>query len=164
MSYTIEELTAAQIRELLSWRYDGPYALYNAQDEDEATAVAFYRDPANGYFAILAEDGEFLGFCNFGADARVPGGDYAAPALDIGMGMRPDLTGRGRGSAYAGAVFDFAAAKYPDQEQRVTIAEFNQRAQRLCRGFGFAVLETFARPADGRPFVIMTRDRREVEK
>lgn len=28
-----------------------------------------------------------MGYCCFGTDARVPGGDYSADALDIGLGM-----------------------------------------------------------------------------
>ncbi len=33
-----------------------------------------------------------VGFCSFGVDGRVPGGDYPDGPLDVGMGMRPDLT------------------------------------------------------------------------
>lgn len=160
MTPTVQPMTPAHVRELLAWQYEGPYAMYNAQEEDEETAVAFYLDPANGYFAIVDAQGGFLGFCSFGADARVPGGEYAQEALDIGMGMRPDLTGRGQGAVYAAAVFAYAQERYPAVRQRVTIAAFNKRAQRLCRGFGFAQTAAFARPADGREFVIMIREQR----
>lgn len=163
MPLTIQPLTVAQIGQFLTWQYEGPYAMYDMTGEDVETAVSFFSDPDNGYFAIVDEKGELLGFCNFGADARVPGGVYQQEALDIGIGMRPDLTGRKQGASYATAVFSFAAQQYPAQLQRVTIAEFNERAQRLCRGFGFEITSRFERPADGRPFVIMTRDVRHDE-
>ena len=76
------------------------------------------------------------------------------------MGLRPDLTGQGNGAFYAGSVFEFAKIHYPDQQHRVTIAEFNQRAQQLCRKIGFTQGERFVREKDGRPFVVMIRDLR----
>ena len=157
MNLSIQPLTAAQIREMLAWKYEEPYAIYNMAAGDAAEAVQFFGDPANGYYAILGETGTLHGFCNFGHDAQVPGGDYGAEALDIGMGLRPDLTGQGNGAAYAAAVFDFARQKFPQLLHRVTIAAFNRRAQRLCEHFGFRVNEQFTRAQDGRPFIIMTR-------
>jgi RimJ/RimL family protein N-acetyltransferase len=131
--------------------------MYNMSTEELESQVRFFSDPENAYFAITDEQGELLGFCNFGADARVPGGDYAAAAIDIGMGMRPDLTGKGFGKQYAAAVFNFAGTRYSEKQHRVTVAEFNRRAQRLCRRFGFTTLSRFTRTADGKPFIIMAR-------
>lgn len=68
--------------------------------------------------------GELAGFCNFGADARALGGEYDDEAMDIGIVMRPDLTGRGRGEVYTAVVLEFAVRQYPAQRQRVTIAAF----------------------------------------
>lgn len=158
MEIRVQPLTEEQIRTFLRWEYSGPYALYNPAEEDARQAVRFFSDPANGYFALVDDGGELLGFCNFGADARVPGGNYEAPALDIGMGLRPDLTGQGQGELYAGPVFDFARAHFAFRQQRVTIAEFNKRAQRLCQKFGFRVCDHFQHAQNGRPFVIMTRE------
>jgi RimJ/RimL family protein N-acetyltransferase len=158
MKLTVMPLTEEQIRTFVAWQYSGAYAMYNMSTEDMETQVRFFSDPENGYYAITDGQGELLGFCNFGADARVPGGQYMAEAIDIGMGMRPDLTGKGRGAQYAQAVFDFASSHYRERQQRVTIAEFNLRAQRLCRNFGFSQQSRFIRESDGKPFIIMVRD------
>ena len=158
MMVTIVPLVEDQARSFMRWQYSDPYAMYNISSEDEEATVRFFLDPQNGYFAITDEEGTLVGFCNFGADGRVPGGDYSAEAIDIGMGMRPDLTGQGNGMHYAGTVFDFAKIHYPDQDHRVTIAEFNQRAQQLCSNFGFARVGRFAREKDGRMFVVMIRE------
>jgi RimJ/RimL family protein N-acetyltransferase len=154
----IKPLTATQIREFIQWQYPDPYAIYNIAAADEEAEVRFFQDPENGYFGITDEHGSFLGFCNFGADARVPGGDYKEEALDIGMGMRPDLTGQGQGALYAAAVFAFAGENYAQRRHRVTIAEFNRRAQRLCEGFGFVRRSRFVREKDGHAFVILVRE------
>ena len=154
----IESLTTEQVRDFIRWEYSGPYAMYNMSDEDEEAQHLFFLDPQNGYFAITDGKGTLLGFCNFGEDARVPGGDYSLDAMDIGMGMRPDLTGQGNGNLHASVVFDFAMINYPGQQHRVTIAEFNQRAQRLCRKLGFKQVARFERERDGLPFVVMIRN------
>ena len=158
MKLKIESLSEEQIRIFVTWKYSDPYAIYDMSTEDIESQVRFFSNPENGYFAITDELGELLGFCNFGADARVPGGDYTAKAVDIGMGMRPALTGQGHGAEYARAVFDFARTRYSEWQHRVTIAEFNQRAQRLCRGLGFSQVSRFTREGDAKPFIIMIRD------
>ena len=161
MTIRVQPLTEPQIRAFITWTYDGPYAVYNLSGGSPEESVAFFSDPANGYFAIVDDNSPerdaLLGFCNVGADARVQGGAYDEEAIDIGIGMRPDLTGRGLGATYAAMVFDFAGERYPGRVQRVTIAAFNQRAQHLCRKFGFCVVDRFADARNGRPFLIMTR-------
>jgi ribosomal-protein-alanine N-acetyltransferase len=66
-------------------------------------------------------------------------------ALDIGVGMRPDLTGHGKGLSFVRAVFDFARRTYTTTTYRVTIAAFNLRAQRLCLALGFRAVARFGR-------------------
>ena len=159
MSLSIHPLTMAQAREMICWRYDEPYDIYNIAEEDPA----FFVDPQNGYWAILDSDEALVGFCNFGADAQVPGGDYGADALDIGMGMRPDLTGQGHGVDHSALVFDFARRNHPNYaEHRVTIAEFNLRAQSVCRSHGFLKVHSFARQPDGKRFLIMVRELSDI--
>lgn len=158
MNLSIQPLTKAQIREFIRWQYEGDYAMYAMSEENEAEALTFFSDPANGYFAIVDENELLLGFCNFGADAQVSGGDYSAAAIDVGMGMRPDLTGQGQGVAYARAVFDFAQRQYPDRPLRATIAAFNERAQQVCLKHGFQVVAAFERTSDKRPFLMLQRE------
>jgi len=157
MKLHIGPLTEEQIRTFMTWEYVQPYDIYNLSSAEGEETINFFLDPQNGYFAIAGEGGELLGFCNFGADAQVPGGDYTDDGIDIGMGLRPDLTGKGHGREYAAVVFRFAGEQYPQQKQRVTIAEFNQRAQRLCEQFGFVATARFIKEGNGRPFIIMVR-------
>ncbi len=158
MKLSVNPLVEEQIHTFISWAYPEPYNIYDMSSEEGEDIVSFFLDPQNGYFAITADSGELLGFCNFGADAQVPGGDYSEDGVDIGMGMRPDLTGQGHGRDYADPVFSFAQKRYPQQRQRVTIAEFNHRAQRLCAHFGFVKASQFTKEGDGRPFIIMVRE------
>jgi [ribosomal protein S18]-alanine N-acetyltransferase len=96
VAYTFRKMTAIQAREILMWRYTGLYAAYNIDEAMLEEGIAVMLDPRNAYHAIY--DGTMLaGFCCFGEDAQVLGGDYSLPdTLDIGLGMRPELTGKGR--------------------------------------------------------------------
>ena len=60
-------------------------------------AITFFLAPKNGYLAVRDSEGALVGFCCFGFEGQVPGGDYSVDALDVGIGMRPELTGQGLG-------------------------------------------------------------------
>jgi [ribosomal protein S18]-alanine N-acetyltransferase len=124
-----------------SWRYPEPYAAYDLDPWDRGVLTALLR-PENRYHTLLEED-EVVGFFCLGEDARVPGGDYTAAALDFGMGLRPDLTGAGRGPLYLRAVLAWLEGQHPGTPLRATVAGWNQRALKLCRSMGFAEVARF---------------------
>jgi RimJ/RimL family protein N-acetyltransferase len=152
----INELTARQV---LTWRYTDQYALYNPSEETLEEDLAALLNPQYNYYVV--HDGETLiGYCCFGEDAQVPGGDYSLPdALDIGLGLRPDLTGQGRGADFLAAILKFAQQEYRPRYFRATIAAFNLRSQRVFAKTGFRPVQTFmnesARPLQ---FVVMVKD------
>lgn len=154
MKVTIVPLQRAAIDIMAAWRYDAPYDLYNLDHPPLAADIAYFLDPAYAYHEIHNDAGDLVGFCTFGVDAQVPGGDYSVDALDIGMGVRPDLTGHGLGATFAAAVVAFAIAHYAPPRLRVTIAAFNQRAQRVWLGLGFQPVAHFGRTGDGMPFTL----------
>jgi ribosomal-protein-alanine N-acetyltransferase len=143
---------------VIRWRYEPPYDLYNHNPEEEETDLRYLTDRENGLFSIHNEHGALIGFCSFGADARVPGGDYAADALDIGLGIRPDLTGRGKGVGIIRTVLRFAVERFRPARFRVTIAGFNERARKAWKKAGFAEIKEFVRKGDGRKFVMLVKN------
>lgn len=155
MFKTLDETAAHTITQ---WRYPGQYAIYNLPYPPDPAEMTYLLDPENRYFGLFDPSDQLVAFCSFGADAQVPGGDYRAPALDIGMGVRPDLTGRGRGTTFAAAVLHFAQHTWATRTHRVTIAAFNARAKRVWIRIGFWKIERFLREGDGMPFEIFLRD------
>ncbi|MCL4831743.1 MAG: GNAT family N-acetyltransferase [Caldilineaceae bacterium] len=152
---------AAQIAR---WRYPVPYDFYDSSPTDAtaellAATAAYYADPVHNYFAVDDGTGLFVGFGCFGIEAQVLGYDYTqADALDIGLGMRPDRTGRGEGHAFLAAILSHARALHRPTLLRATIATFNQRSARTFLRAGFLPIAAFrsqtARPID---FGIYTR-------
>ena len=143
---------------ILSWHYDAPYELYNPDPGNVEEELRAFLDPQNAYYAITDERGDLAAHCCFGPEAQVRGGDYRAPALDVGLGVRPDLTDQGRGLVYVAAVLGFARRTLGPAAFRVTVAQFNERALRVCGNAGFQRVQTFRREEDGRAFVVLFRE------
>jgi RimJ/RimL family protein N-acetyltransferase len=147
----------ASAREFLQWKYEPPYEIYNYAPEHFEKNLAYHLDPSNNIHSMYRE-GELIGYCSFGKDARVPGGDYSEEALDIGLMIKPELTGQGSGSNYVKDVIEFAKAQFNPQRSRVTILGTNLRAQRVWEKNGFQKVQEFTREGDQLPFVILIRD------
>lgn len=148
-------------REFLSWRYEPPYDIYNYPPEQMETFLQYSIDPENNVYAMFAPDGELIGSCSYGRDAQVPGGDYSEEALDIGLMVKPELTGQGLGAAFAKEVIRNGVSKYAPKKLRVTIAAFNHRAMRVWEKNGFRQTQTFKRSGDGVNFKILTSNYRD---
>jgi RimJ/RimL family protein N-acetyltransferase len=142
--YSITSITPEAAGEITQWRYPPPYDIYDLSQED----LPGFLNPAYSYHQVRNQDGELIGYCCFGKDARVPGGDYSLgepEVLDIGVGLRPDLTGQGLGSEFVSKVISYGIEQYQPQRLRVTIAKFNQRSLKTFQHLGFKVSKTFKR-------------------
>jgi RimJ/RimL family protein N-acetyltransferase len=156
-SWVIVKADEAAVRETLSWRYEPPYDFYNFNPLFIEEDTAYLMEPDVQAHAIYNEHGEHLGLVTFGEDGQVPGGDYRQPALDIGMAIRPDYTGRGLGGDFVFAVVAYAQLNYGPPALRVTVAEFNRRARRVWEKAGFRQTQSFVRPDDDVPFVVLVK-------
>ena len=156
-AFTFHPMDEASARAISVWRYDEPYDVYNPGSDSVEEMVQAFLDPEYAYNAMTDERGDVVGYCCFGPDGRVPWGEYDADALDVGMGMRPDLTGQGRGLTYVNAVLDHGRRTFAPTAFRVTVAEFNTRARRMCKRAGFRPAQRFCREQDNRAFVVLMR-------
>ena len=148
----------ASTRILGAWRYAPPYELYDVAGVDDRATRDEFLDPTQHYFAVRDEHRALVGYCCFGAEARVPGWDYDDHALDIGVGMRPDLTGQGHGAAFTEAVIAFGLQRFPHARLRATVAAFNARSQRVCRRQGLHAVGRFVRTGEpALEFVVFER-------
>lgn len=160
MELTILPLDRAAALDVARWRYPPPYDVYNI-GSDPADLALFLAHAAD-YYQIRA-GAALIGFCCYGEEAQVPGGDYSPPALDLGLGVRPDLTGRGQGRRYFDAVTSFAERQFEPPALRLTVASFNQRAIRLYSRAGFCEIGRFNAVFSGRPFIVMRRAVERIE-
>jgi [ribosomal protein S18]-alanine N-acetyltransferase len=125
---TITEMTEESRVETRSWRYPPPYDFY----------VGDVDPPLNPerYFAALDPDGELVGFYYF---------EQKEPDLDYGLGLRPDLVGRGLGLEFFLAGLAYARERYRPQRVYLHVAEFNERARLVYERAGFEVVSRHVR-------------------
>jgi [ribosomal protein S18]-alanine N-acetyltransferase len=147
-------MTPEYAADIVTWRYPAPYECYDVGDVEPA----FFADPANGFFALVAGSDDLIGFRSFGPDGRVPGGEYDDSALDTGGGLRPALTGQGLGRQAIQTGLEFGRRLFAPRAFRVTVASFNTRALRVVTSLGFRQVSSFAATTDGRGFQILVRE------
>ena len=151
-----DEISAS---EFLTWKYEAPYEIYNYDPANLEKNLAYHLDPANNIYSMYHDD-ELIGYCSFGRDAQVPGGDYSEDALDIGMMIKPELTGQGMGSSYVASIIQHAKTEYKPKKLRVTIMASNLRARRVWEKNGFVMSQQFAGTMGDKgksDFVILTK-------
>ncbi len=163
MQFTFTPMDEADARSIRRWRYEEPYAVYNAADAcDDVSEQLDRRSP---YYSVRDGRGDLVGFFNFGSSAYV--WDQAEPglfgddrSLAIGLGLRPDLTGRGLGYGFVVAGLDFAREQFAPRSFRFYVLTFNERAIRVYERAGFGRVRVFAqRNAQGtREFLEMGRE------
>lgn len=154
-SYQFRPMDPESAAQIVKWRYEPPYDIYN--DEDNEEAIGWYLNPDFHYYSVWQND-ELVAFRNFGVDAQVPGGDYSADALDMGGGLRPDLTGKGLGAGLMTAAFEFARLTFDPPAFRATVAGFNLRAQKVCLQVGYQEIQRFANAKSKRAFVLFWKE------
>jgi len=145
-------MTAAYAADIVTWRYPPPYDCYDMS----VAEPGFLASPESGFFALTDETG-LIGFRSFGPDGQVPGGVYDDSALDTGGGLRPDLTGRGRGREAIQTGLDFGQREFTPAAFRVTVASFNIRALRVVTALGFRGIGSFRASTDDRSYEMLVR-------
>ena len=151
--------TADEVRALAAWAYPPPFDLY---DSDPGNPQLFLtRSPdGEGYYPAVDEDGRLVAFAVIGAEARVRGQEPAEGVVDVGLGVRPDSTSAGLGTAVMAQAVALARELGATIAVRAAVATFNERSLALCRSAGFRPVRDFEGPG-GRAFrelVLALRD------
>ena len=120
MKLTIRPARPQMFTDLRTWRYEPPYDFYDGDAEP-------VRNPERWYEA-LDEAGALVG--NFYFEEK---GD----AVEIGLGLRPELTGRGLGLEFLRAGIEYGRARFDTERVILNVAAFNERAIKVYERAGF---------------------------
>lgn len=131
-----KEMTKELAREILEWRYAAPYDFYNNDVMEEGL-----KELVDGsYSALVDATGHLVGFFCTGPAAQVPAGNeagaYEEEYLDIGLGMNPELTGKGSGFRFFFRILELIEEKGNGLQLRLTVSAFNERAIHLYENRG----------------------------
>lgn len=138
---TIEQMKQSDALEIADhWKYDGEYAFYNmTEDPEDYEEIVTPEKRDDRYFSVFDGSGLMGFFC-----VEQEGADIA-----LGLGLRPDLTGCGKGSAFLAEILDFVREKYDFENIHMDVASFNQRAIKVYERAGFVKTGTAKLPTNG---------------
>jgi [ribosomal protein S18]-alanine N-acetyltransferase len=142
-------MSEEEAKEIATWRYEPPYSFYDASADADDLALLLGKESREGtYFSAFAEDA-LAGFFSFQSEME---------DVIIGLGLRPDLTGRGHGLEFVEAGMAFARERFGATRFRLSVATFNERAIRVYERAGFIRVRTFSHETNGGvyPFLVMT--------
>jgi [ribosomal protein S18]-alanine N-acetyltransferase len=150
-AFRIRPMTAADARTVAAWRYPGEYAFYDADaDADDLAELLNPAEWGHRYFAADQEARhEVAGFLVVKLSGRV---------AEIGLGLRPGLTGLGFGESFVDACLRFAVTRGAES-YTLAVAAFNQRAITVYERAGFREVEHYEHFTNGglHRFVRMAR-------
>ncbi|MGY1669321.1 N-acetyltransferase family protein [Geodermatophilus sp. SYSU D00710] len=151
-------LTEEEATEVATWAYPPPFDLYDSDPRNPHLFTARTAD-SEGYHPAVDEDGRVLPFAVVGPEARVRGQQPVPGTVDVGMGVHPDVTGRGLGTHLVAQVVALARDLGAASAVRAAVATFDERSLALCRSAGFRPVKDFTGPGD-RPFreLVLTLD------
>ncbi|MFZ0190079.1 MAG: GNAT family N-acetyltransferase [Streptosporangiaceae bacterium] len=115
--------------------------------------------PDEGYWAVADSQDALLGFCCLGEPARAPGETGHPAVLDIAIGIRSDLSGRGLGVDLGRAAVAYARSVALDRRLRTTVPEWNAVGLHVAEQSGF--VRSGALALGGHQYIVLEQDAAE---
>lgn len=154
--YQIGPMTQSQAELIANtWRYEGLYAFYDMDQDKEDLAEFLDPKAREGNVFTVSQMEDVVGFCSI----QTENGE-----VEIGFGMRPDLTGRGFGQEFVTFLVDYIIKTYHPENISLAVATFNKRAITLYERIGFRLTERFDQQTNGSvyPFIRMVLDEKNL--
>ena len=141
-AFGFRPMTQGDAEQIAEWHYPEPFSFYDARsDPDDLAELLDATARGDDYVAVDDVDRSLIGFFHY----KRPHG----ATLEIGLGLRPDITGRGLGKSFVEAGLEYARARFAPAEFTLSVAGFNRRAITVYERAGFAMVRTFTHWTNG---------------
>ncbi len=145
MIYTFTVMTQEEAEEIAyNWHYEGKYSFYDIEADEGDLAEFLAEDSRGDHTFSVKENGALIGFFTV---CKINDG-----AVDIGLGMKPDITGNGLGLQFINAGLAFSKEQYSCNYITLSVATFNERAITVYKRAGFKAVGTFVQKTNGSCF------------
>ncbi len=135
--YLLRQMDDAEACEISGWRYD----FYDATaDPDDLAGLLDPERRENVYFPALDDENRLVGFFQFEREEE---------PVDVGLGLRPDLTGKGLGAEFVLSGLAFARERFSPTRFTPSVATFNGRAISVYGRAGFPRGEVYLHETNG---------------
>lgn len=120
-------------KEIVSdWKYDGAYEIYNmpSYEEQKEKGNSFGNPERSKNFYSYYDEDVLIGFTNILEKEK---------EVFVGIGVAPDLCGRGYGQQILECVTEISQKSYPDKPLYLEVRTWNRRAIRCYEKAGFQI-------------------------
>jgi [ribosomal protein S18]-alanine N-acetyltransferase len=149
--YRFRQMQDAEAIEISGWHYEPPYDFYDAtSDQDDLQELLDPERRKDAYFSAFNEYGSLVGFFQFESDGTT---------VDVGLGMRPDLTGKGHGIEFLFAGLEFARRRFSPEGFTLSVATFNERAIQVYERAGFRRDAVYKHNTNGGEYLFLSMAR-----
>ena len=150
--YLFHQMDDTDADKISGWRYEPPYDFYDWDADPQD--LAELQDPTKRrdvHFSVRDNKGQLVGFFQSKQKDDV---------LDVGLGLRPDLTGEGRGLEFLLSGLEFAKKRYAPERFTLSVATFNGRAVGVYERAGFRRGEVYLHETNGGEHEFLRMERR----
>lgn len=126
-------LTEYEKQEICAWKYDGEYAVYNlpVYEVMKEKKIAFMNPEREVDYMAYYYNDIFIGYTNIREKEK---------GVFIGIGVKPDMCGRGYGQLIMKEACRICKDLYPDKLPYLEVRTWNERAIRCYRKSGFEIV------------------------
>jgi len=140
-------MNAQDAKLIAAWHYEAPYDFYDmTQDQEDLEELLNPQSWKDVYYAVDNKHEELIGFFTFKQEHNT---------VEVGLGLRPDLTGQGFGLVFVQTGLAFAREKFAPIRFSLSVATFNMRAIRIYERAGFKPLKSFLQQKNGGEFAFL---------
>ena len=134
--YEVTDLTDDLAHEIVGWKYEGDWAVYNMPTWEECEAaglsIASAEKRHNRYYAVR-KSGELLGFFRIMERNEL---------VELGVGIKPELCGQHHGGMLLALAMAKIEEKYGNVTVQLKVRPFNTRAVKCYGKAGFKTVGT----------------------
>jgi ribosomal-protein-alanine N-acetyltransferase len=129
MGFGFRELTEEDVVVLRAWHYEPPYDTYDGSAEPEDLPRPGEGDGSTVWLAASQPGSDLLvGFVEI---------KLADDEIEIGLGLRPDLTGRGLGPGFVTTIVEEIRSRWGARRIGLDVFPWNERAIAAYERAGF---------------------------
>ena len=133
MKFEFANTNSDYAKEILNWHYEGEYSFYDMDFDQEDLYEFLEKIKSNhweNHYVALSERKEVIGMFSF---------EFSDNEVNIGLGLRPDFTGKGIGYDFVVEGINFGIRKFNFIGKYITlsVAAFNKRAIKVYEEIGF---------------------------
>lgn len=134
MNYDFRKVTNNNVEDILTWKFEGIYSLYN-NDRTQGKINWLKSLPEDDKaFSVYNDNNELVGHCEI----------YTKEKINFAVQMRPALTGKGMGRELVQSFLDFARKKYSLNGIELFVVKFNERAIKVYESLGFEKVKEYS--------------------